>query len=318
MKMTTNQPLVSVFLATYNQQDFIDAAIESVLSQDYGNIEIVIGDDCSTDNTWQIIQEYQSKFPEKIKAFRNPRNLGITGNCNEIQRRCTGKYIAYLAGDDLYLPGKISTQLTVMERDQDVVLSYHDIEVFNSEDGRTLRYWNHGPFSSQPVAGSSRMVAKAVVEEGAFMAALSVMVRRDVVPASGFDDRVPVASDWLMWIEILAGCGRDKKVEFVPNVLARYRRHSTNVTGENYEHTSDEFVTLAIVESKYPVLARSARKGYARVRYGLGVRLILNNNPALGRNFLVSSLLPGWFSWKIAYWLVASFIPALLRQRGTK
>jgi glycosyltransferase involved in cell wall biosynthesis len=73
------QPLVSVSLVTYNQQEFIRESIESVLNQDYDNLEIVIGDDCSQDNTWAIVQEHQRHYPDKIKAFRNEQNLGLRG-----------------------------------------------------------------------------------------------------------------------------------------------------------------------------------------------------------------------------------------------
>ncbi len=312
-------PLVSVFLPTYNQQEFVAESINSVLEQDYENLEIVIGDDCSKDETWQIVQEYQQRFPEKIRAFRNPKNLGITGNCNEILNRCTGKYVVYTAGDDLFLPGKISSQVEIMERDENIVLSYHDIEVFNSEDNNTLRYWNHGPSSVQPIVGTARKVVKAVVEDGtSFMAALSVMTRRDAIPASGYDYRVPVASDWLMWIDIMSGSNVLKKVEYIPTVFAKYRRHSANISAANYRHTADEYITLSIVEDKYPMLARSADRGYAKIRYSFGVRMIANGEMERGRSLLLLSLRSRWITWKIFYWLAASYLPSLLGLRNSK
>lgn len=306
------QPFVSVSLVTYNQQKFIRESIESVLDQDYDNLEIVIGDDGSQDNTWAIVQEYERNYPDKIKAFRNEQNLGITGNCNEVLKRCTGKYIAFTAGDDVWVPAKISKQVEVMERDQSVVLCYHDIEVFNSEDGKILRFWNHGPFSCPPIMGDAEMVAREVIEQGtSFMASLSVMARRDSFPATGFDQRVPVASDWLMWIEILAAGGPKKKVEYIPDVLARYRRHGSNIT--LLKHMDDELVTLAIVESKYPRFVVSVHKLHLRHRFGNGQQMICNNELRTGRKFMLVSLRSGWVSWKILYWLTASYIPSLLR-----
>lgn len=304
------RPLVSVSLVTYNQQEFIRESIESVLAQDYDNLEIVIGDDCSQDNTWAIVQEYQRNYPDKIEAFRNEQNLGITGNCNEVLKRCTGKHIAFAAGDDLMLPRKISKQIEIMERDQSVVLCYHDIEVFNSEDGKTLRFWNHGPSSYPPITGDAEKVAREVIERGTFMAALSVMARRDSMPATGFDHRVPAASDWLMWIEILAAGGPKKKVEYIPDVLARYRRHGSNIT--LLEHWGDRLVTLAIVENKYPRFVFSVHKLHLRHRFGNGKQMISNNQLRTGRKFMLVSLRSGWVSWKILYWLTASYIPSLL------
>jgi hypothetical protein len=98
------------------------------------------------------------------------------------------------------LPGKIRKQVEVMERDPSVVLCYHDIEVFNSEDGKTLHFWNHGPSSTPPIAGDAERVAREVIAHDTIMAALSVMARRDAIPPR-FDQRVPVESDWLMWMK---------------------------------------------------------------------------------------------------------------------
>lgn len=309
-------PLVSVFLPTYNQLNYVSESLESVLQQDYPNLEIVVGDDHSTDGTWERVQEYQQRFPDKIKAFRNPQNLGITGNCNRIIEKCTGKYVVFSAGDDLYLPGKISSQVQLMEASPDVVLSYHDIEAFNSADNSTIRYWNRGESSARPITGSARKVLKAVVENGTeFMAALSVMVKREVIPSSGYDQRVKVASDWLMWMEMLANGGEQGSVAFIPRVLARYRRHDASVCVEEYKHTADEYVTLAIFEDKHPDLARYAARGCAKVRYRLGVRAIKSGKLAAGRALLLLSLRSRWISWRILYWLAATYLPALLRLR---
>ena len=305
-------PLVSVFLQTYNHQTYINESINSILQQDYENIEIIIGDDCSTDSNWQIIQQYQTNFPEKIRAFRNPVNMGITATSNEILKLCTGKYIATISGDDVCLPGKISRQVEVMESDQSVVLCSHDWEKFNSVGNETIGYGHHGTGSSSPIAGTADKVARKMAT-GCYLAALTVMVRRDAIPVTGFDQRVPVASDWLMWVEILAMGGKNKKVKYIPNVLARYRRHSSNVTGIGFKHISDIFVTLAIIESKYPFLANSVRIGYARVRYDLALALIEQKMFKDGRGLLLLSLLTGWVSWRIFYWLAVSYIPFLLQ-----
>ena len=107
-------------------------------------------------------------------AQRNERNLGITQNCNEILRRCTGRYVAFYAGDDLFLQGKISRQVAAMESAQ-AVLSYHDIEVFADDTGHTIRYWNTGPRSARPVTGASRKVAMRLIEDGTtFMGTMDV------------------------------------------------------------------------------------------------------------------------------------------------
>jgi glycosyltransferase involved in cell wall biosynthesis len=303
-------PLVSVFVIAYNQEKFIGPALESVLNQTYENIEIVVGDDCSTDSTWEVISEYKSKYPEKIVAFRNERNLGITENSNEVLKRCRGKYVAHMGGDDLFLPDKIAKQVAVMGADENIVLCYHDIEVFQSETNATIRFWNKGKNSHSPVIGSAHHVARHLVSDGtAFMAALSVMVRRNAIPKGGYDSRVPYASDWLMWIDVLAGADENARVVFLPEVLARYRRHDNNITNRSEIYRADPYVTLAITEAKYPWLVLEVRRSVAKMRYSRGIQQILEGNYALGRIFLLESLRGAWVSPKVFYWLLVSFAP---------
>ena len=77
-------PLVSVWMLTYNLKKFIKDCIESVISQNYNKIEIIIGDDASTDKTQEILKEYQKKYPDIIKLILHPTNLGITKNSNSV------------------------------------------------------------------------------------------------------------------------------------------------------------------------------------------------------------------------------------------
>ena len=121
-----NIPLVSVAIITFNHKPFIRDCIESVLSQDYENMEIVIADDASSDGAQEIIRQYQEKYPHKIKAKLSQKNHGTTKNANWAHFNCKGKYITFLAGDDLCLPGKIRKQVEYMEAHPECSISYHN------------------------------------------------------------------------------------------------------------------------------------------------------------------------------------------------
>ena len=303
-------PLVSVFMPAYNQEDYIGEAIESVLGQTYENLQLVIGDDSSTDGTWEIIESYRRLHPTRIEAFRNTANLGITGNCNAVLARCRGDYVVFTAGDDLYTPDKISAQLSLMEADPQMVLCYHDIEVFDSESNRTLRHWNSGPRSKRPLTGTASFIARRLVERGtSFMAALSVMVRSSALPNTGYDSRIPVASEWLMWIEVLAAAPDGATVGFVERVMARYRMHSSNITSNPLRYADDLLVTLAIVENRYPALASSTDRGRAGLRAHIGAVQVKGGQARIGRKLLWRSLRSGWLSVDSIYWLLVGYIP---------
>ena len=285
---TDRLPLVSVFMPCFNQEQYVSAAIESVLAQDFQDLELVVVDDCSTDGTWNIVESYRQKWPDRVLAFRNERNLGITSNCNKILGLCSGKYIAFHAGDDLYLPGKLSAQVAAMESER-AVLCYHDIEVFDSSTGRVLSCWNSGPGSNKPLAGDSLSVAWQLVAQGtAFMAALSVMVRKDAIPAWGFDVRIRVASDWMLWIDAcMHGHG---PVVFLPRLLARYRRHETNVTSLMRKYFDDELITLALVEARYPELLPAIERARGRLQYRAAINHLIAGRNSVARTYLLRAI----------------------------
>ena len=92
---------------TYNQKNYLKECIDSILSQDYENIEIIIADDYSKDGTQDMLKEYNQKYPNKFILKLSERNQGITKNSNLAHFACNGKYIAWMGGDDLMLPSKI-------------------------------------------------------------------------------------------------------------------------------------------------------------------------------------------------------------------
>lgn len=109
---------VSVVIVSYNQEKYISKAIESVLTQktDFP-VEILVGDDCSSDRTPEIIQGYVDRYPDKIKFIRRSSNVGATYNAYDLNTRCEGDYIAYLEGDDYWTdPLKLQKQKDFLDR----------------------------------------------------------------------------------------------------------------------------------------------------------------------------------------------------------
>jgi len=109
-----NSPLVSVLMTSYNRNQFIAEAIESVLASTYQNFELLIVDDCSKDNTASIAKDYASK-DNRIKVFINENNLGDYPNRNRAASLAKGKYLKYLDSDDCILPEGLSTMINAME-----------------------------------------------------------------------------------------------------------------------------------------------------------------------------------------------------------
>jgi glycosyltransferase involved in cell wall biosynthesis len=115
--MENTTPLFTVATITYNSANYIRQAIESVLSSSFKDFEFLIGDDCSVDETWNIIQEYKD---ERIKSWRNQANLGEYPNRNEVLKRAEGKFLVIVDGDDILYKNSLWNLKTYVDYFPDV------------------------------------------------------------------------------------------------------------------------------------------------------------------------------------------------------
>lgn len=126
--MVCNDIQVSVCIVTYNHEEFIADCLESLLSQKTNfKFEIIIGEDCSTDNTRAIIQNYANQYPELIIPLFYEKNVGAVENIKQVYKKAKGKYIAHLDGDDLALPNKLQKQFDILERNPSYNICSHNM-----------------------------------------------------------------------------------------------------------------------------------------------------------------------------------------------
>jgi glycosyltransferase involved in cell wall biosynthesis len=125
---------VSVVLITCNQEKYVQDALNSIVSQQFsGKWEVIIADDCSTDDTYEIIKSYQVKYPDLFYVYSNDRNLGLALNYQNAIKMARGKYIAYLEGDDYWTDSlKLVKQFEFLEKNPNCVLSFHDFLIVDN------------------------------------------------------------------------------------------------------------------------------------------------------------------------------------------
>ena len=113
---------VSVVITSYNHEKYISQAIESVLMQKVDELEIIIGDDCSTDRTPEILDKYKKRYPDKIVILKDDKNLGITKNLERCIKRTTGRFVAICEGDDYWIDDeKLQKQVDFLVSNKDWV-----------------------------------------------------------------------------------------------------------------------------------------------------------------------------------------------------
>lgn len=137
----TSRPLVTLALIAYNQEQFIGEAITSALAQDYSPLEIVFSDDCSTDETWAMMQKAAGEYsgPHAIVLNRNPVNLHIGGHVNKVNQLARGELVVVAAGDDISVPHRVSTLVDAWLASGKKAGVLHSACTLITEEGEAMR-----------------------------------------------------------------------------------------------------------------------------------------------------------------------------------
>ena len=242
-------PLVSVCLITYNHEKYIRRALESVLAQETTfPIEIVIGEDHSTDTTREIVLEFKNKYPQVIRTILSSYNLGMNRNLIRTLQQCRGKYIALLEGDDLWTsPDKLQKQSKFLENHPECSICFHKVEVHIVEQDQIRGLW---PDFDPPATTSLMDLLKSN-----YMHTCAVMYRNvnlGDIPEGFFQLGI---GDWPLHI-LYAQKGN---IGFLNETLARYHVHQAGLFSSL--DTLKKFeVVFQSREFMYPLLTKKHRK----------------------------------------------------------
>lgn len=205
--------MFSVAIITYNQEEYISQTLDSILNQKHNyKYEIVVGEDCSTDNTKKIIEEYVAKYPQIIKPIYNNPNKGIIKNYFNVINNCQGKYIMECAGDDYWLQNKVNTQISFMEENKNVGMCY----------GKALFYENDNKKFQKKKFGTKWVKFNQLIQDNK-IPALSVCIKNEIIKKY-IKDINPEEKKWLMedyplWIWI----SKNSKIHFINKTFGVYR-----------------------------------------------------------------------------------------------
>lgn len=273
--MSKNKPLVSISILTYNHVNYISNGLDSILSQSYDNYEIIIGDDASTDGTQEVLLKYKEKYPNKIKLLLHEYNLGVTKNCNTVLSQCRGKYFVAIGGDDQMLAEKLSTQVEYLENNLNCNMCYHNMEAFDLETDEFL-YYTH--YDGKGKKKRDNGTIKEAIREGVFFSPVSLMLRMKNIPPGLYDERIPIASDWLFYVDVLIKGGN---IEYIDEVLGKYGRTDSNITinrGKDFKLEIDILNSINIMLIKYPQYSEEVIYRYSSVLLGMRLKDSSNYN----------------------------------------
>lgn len=215
---SNNTILVAVWMVAYNQEAFIEKAIESVMSQE-ANFEykLFIGEDCSTDNTREICIKLKQKYPEKIELFLHEKNVGANKNAQLIFKKCfdsEAKYIALLEGDDYWTDvHKLQKQVNCLDANPEYSLCFHDALI---RDGKKTLY--------QYVNKNENIFKTEDLFERHFIPTSSMFFRNSLQLPSWYD-KIQSGDKVLLFLISLKGA-----FKYLPEVMSVYRIHSGGIS----------------------------------------------------------------------------------------
>lgn len=238
-------PLVSILVPSYNGAAFLREALDSLVAQTYPNVEIILLDDASSDETPGIAADYAGK----ISYVRQPRNLGIYGNVNVGIARARGSYIATYHADDIYLPTIVEAQVSYLQAYPEVGAVFAS-DIFVDAEGREYGRLTLPPEVRGETPLDYRMVLNALLRhKNHFLVCPTAMVRASVHAKVGTyrPDRYRNTADLDMWLRI----ARNYPVAVLESHLMKYRHfhgnssqryHRLRTDPENYFVILDEYL----------------------------------------------------------------------------
>ncbi len=244
----TDPRLVSVIIPTYNCPGFLTAAIESVLAQTYTELEVVVVDDGSTDNTAEVVRGFESRV-----RYVYQDNAGTAAARNTGIKAARGEVIAFLDHDDLWLPEKLELQLPMLREDKSIGMVFCGRQFFNTYTNEVT--------STHP--------AEAGLQVHDFLGHTTIALQSAIVPRSIFnsvglfDEQLLGTDDWEMCIRI----AKEHRVVGVPDVLISIRGHA----GQQGIMSERMYMNSMSVLAKHANLHANCRECAAAIRQSTAI-----------------------------------------------
>ena len=304
-------PLISVIIPVYNNESTIQETIESVLTQSFSDLELIVINDGSQDSTLKIVS---SILDPRLKVFSYP-NAGLAATRNRGVSHASGEYISFIDADDLWTPDKLEAQFKALQANPQAAVAYSWTDWID-ESGQFLRPGGHISVNGDVFA---TLLVRDFVESGS-----NPLIRAEALAeVGGFDESLPAVEDWDMWLRLAA------RYEFVcvpsPQILYRVSSSSMSsnvwkmeagslrvierafaVAPESLQHLKRE-----VLANRYKYLTFKAVEGTPERKKGLAAVRFLWQMVRYDRSMLLRSQILAIVLVKIA---IATLLPSQLSQ----
>jgi glycosyltransferase involved in cell wall biosynthesis len=257
-------PRVSVIMPCFNHALFVGESVEAVLAQSVADLELIIVDDCSRDDSRTVIEKYAGS-DRRVRAIYHDTNLGASRSRNDGIRAAQGEYLAFCDADDVWMPIKLARQLEVLRKNPIHDVAYCDAEIVNERGIATgKRFSNQFPI---PGDGSGRLFHKFCTRN--FVNMQTVVLRRECIMDGGyFDEKIKWVEDWWFWVRV----SHRHSFVYTDEALAKYRVHSRS-TGvvQQQGYKANRVKVFHRILRNYPEIPAELK---SEIYYHMGVSLV--------------------------------------------
>lgn len=230
----TYQPLVSVAVITYNSSKTVVETLDSIANQTYPNLELIVSDDCSPDNTVEMCRDWIEAHKERFvrtELLTVEKNTGVSGNMNRAVRVCLGEWIKPIAGDDKLLYYCIETYIGYAMKHIDAMCVFSKVEPYGASKEHLRRVESLFDYSFFEL--SEKEQYRYLVLQTNCIPAATVFFNKTKFQdlKLQFDERIPLLEDWPMWINLLKAGGH---FDFINIITVRYRISETALSTGNH------------------------------------------------------------------------------------
>jgi teichuronic acid biosynthesis glycosyltransferase TuaG len=273
-------PKVSVVMPCFNHAQFVAEAAQSVLRQTHTDLELIITDDRSSDNSWEVMSRI-ADGDARVKLIRHQQNQGLPKSRNDALAESRGEFIAFCDSDDVWEPEKIRMQVKLLEENPEFDMVYCDTLIIDENGSLTgQRFSERHPLPKR----STGWLFPELVRGNFINVQSALMRRRCLASIDHFDEELGVLEDWWYWVQL----SRKHRFLYSPELLARYRVHSQSMN--SMKKRSFPIFRCRIYRKilrQYGDLSSYAK---AEIFYAMGVDLCSLGKPRIGRRLLWNAL----------------------------
>ncbi len=237
-------PLVSVLIPVFNGERFLAECLESILAQKFGDCEILVGDDGSTDGSCAVIERF-ARRDRRVRWWRNPRNLGIGGSFNACLQAARGEFVKFVLQDDKLLePSALSQLVELLQSDSSIALVVSASQLIDAHS-RVIRVRNR--FGRSGVRDGRKVIARCLSRSTNLIGEPSLALFRRSQAARGFDERFRQLLDLELWFHLL----EQGRFAFIGEPLCAFRQHPAQQSEVNSRSGAADDELMMLVERYY-------------------------------------------------------------------